>query len=63
LAITSLVLLIPLVAIALNFPVSLGVAVPIWVSIITGLVGALIMCLLVFVVNLVFNWDVLRPRR
>jgi hypothetical protein len=63
LAITSLALLIPLVALAINFPLQLGTAVAAGLAIATGLIGVLLLCLAVVAVNVVFNWDMLRPQR
>ncbi len=60
LAIVSLALLIPLVAIALNFA---GDFAPVWLSVLTGLISVALLSLVVVGVNMIFNWDVLLPRR
>jgi hypothetical protein len=60
LAIVSLALLIPLVAIVLSF--ASPVVMPIWLAVAAGLIGVLLLGLVVVGVNIIFNWDLLRPR-
>jgi hypothetical protein len=61
LAITSLALFIPLLALLLN--VATPAVMPVGLSILVGLIGMLLLGVVVVGVNVVFNWDLLRPRR
>jgi hypothetical protein len=63
LAITSLALFIPLVAILLDFVAPVAGLVPVGLGVAAGLIGVLLLGLVVVGVNVVFNWDVLRPKR
>lgn len=63
LAIVSLALMIPLVAITINFASPMSGVVPVWVGVTAGLIGLLLLGLVVLGVNIVFNWDLLRSKR
>jgi len=63
LAIASLALLIPLLAIAIGVMTSLMPYVAAGVAITVGLIAVTLVCLVVIAVNVLFNWDVLRPKR
>jgi hypothetical protein len=63
LAIVSLALMIPLVAITINFASPTSGVVPVWIGVIAGLIGLLLLGLVVLGVNIVFNWDLLRSKR
>ncbi len=63
LAIASLALMIPLIAIALGIMTSLMQYVASGVAITVGVFAFTLVCLTVFAVNLLFNWDALRRRR
>lgn len=63
LAIASLALMIPLIAIVVNFPVSLGTMISAGLAISTGLIGVALIALAVVGVNIAFNFDLLRRRR
>jgi hypothetical protein len=52
---------IPLLALLLSF--ATPTAMPVGLSILIGLMGTLLLGLAVVGVNVVFNWDLLRPRR
>ena len=63
LAIASLALLIPLLAIAIGVITNLMPYVVAGVAITVGLIAVTLVCLVVIAVNVLFNWDVLRPKR
>ncbi len=63
LAITSLALFIPLLAILLNFAAPSAGLVPVALGVAVGLIGVSLLGMVVVGVNVVFNWDVLRPKR
>lgn len=63
LAITSLVLLIPLSAIAIGSAVPLASISSAWVGILIGLLAFLLVCAMVIGVNVLFNIDQLRRVR
>lgn len=63
LAIASLALFIPLLAIAANIAQPLDGLIPPWLGIVAALIGILMVSLTVVAVNVVFNWDALRRKR
>ena len=63
LAIASLALLIPLLAIASGVMTSLLAHVASGVAITIGLIAITLVCLVVVAINVLFNWDILSRRR
>lgn len=63
LAVASLALLIPLLAIAIGVMTNLMPYVTAGVAITIGMFAVTLVCLVVVAVNILFNWDTLRPRR
>lgn len=63
LAIASLALMIPLIAIALGITTSLMQYVASGVAVAVGLFAFTLVCLTVIAVNALFNWDAMRRRR
>ena len=63
LAIASLALLIPLLAIASGVMTSLMPYVVAGVAITIGLIAITLVCLVVVAVNVLFNWDILSHKR
>ncbi len=63
LAIASLALLIPLLAIAVGVITNLMPYVAAGVAITVGLIAVALVCLLVVAVNILFSWDILRQKR
>ena len=63
LAIASLALLIPLLAIASGVMTSLLAHVASSVAITIGLIAITLVCLVVVAINVLFNWDILSRRR
>ena len=63
LAITTLILMIPFIAIALGVVgTASGVVAGGW-ALAGGLLATLVVCLAAVAINVVFNFDILRPRR
>lgn len=63
LAIASLALLIPLLAIALGVMTNLMTYVAAGVAITVGMIATALVCLAVIAVNVIFNWDALNRRQ
>lgn len=62
-AVASIALLIPLVAIALSTMTSLMPYVTAGVAVSAGLIAVALICLAVVVVNIAFNFDLIRPKQ
>lgn len=63
LAIASLALFIPLLAIAISIAQPLATVIPGWLSLLAALMSVTIVSLTVVAVNVIFNLDALRRRR